>query len=59
MCRSAFRNFSAFEENVDAALICKAMKREGEWFDSGSFQSFAEKVRKIRNLEEVNMYASG
>ena len=59
MCRSDLRNFSAFEVNVCRALIRQVAVRKGEWLDSGSFQSFAEKVRKIRVLEEVNIYASG
>jgi len=42
MGKSDFRNFSAFEENIDAALICKIKGIEKEWFDSGSFQLFAE-----------------
>jgi len=40
-------------------LICKAMVREGEWVDSGLFQSFAEKVRKNRNFKEFDMTSSG
>ena len=59
LCKSIFRNFSAFEESVDVAFICKATDRKGEWYNSGLFQSFAEKVRKIRVLKEVNIRASG
>lgn len=44
------RNFSAFEEKVDVVLrdVCGS-----DWF-----QSFAEKVRKIRVLVKVGMCVS-
>jgi hypothetical protein len=35
------------------------MERERERYGSGLFQSFAEKVRKIRVFDEVNMCTSG
>jgi hypothetical protein len=53
------RNFSAFEEKVDAVLKLRLGKMDRKMFDSGWFQSFAEKVRKICDLKEVNIKASG
>jgi hypothetical protein len=56
---SNLRNFSAFEEKIDAVLDCGSRVRITKCFDSGWFQSFAEKVRKIRDLDVVYIKASG
>jgi hypothetical protein len=56
---SDLRNFSAFEEKVDAVLCSESKIMKRGVHDSGWFQSFAEKVRKFGVFECFDMMSSG